>query len=236
MKHAPLIESLGIRLRGVAPLERLAGQIVVELELRHLKKTLNYVGMGEWNAYRGEIRPTWEELCQAQAGFTEATERGLHLCAEAVKIRLAADSLSNEWAERGWELMETPPSALTPSERQELVKGILKHALKEGDTRQSLMAEYKPPALKLKMPAVPDKEAAQRGGEPPQPGVEPANRFRDMVAFAMARGCGLKRACEITLMMMPDEMLTPTELAWKRLRMKLADNFFQTVAEESDEP
>lgn len=235
MKNAPLFESLGISMRGVAPLERLAGQIVVELELRHLKKTLGYIGGGEWNAYRGAIRPKWEELCLAQAGFTEATERGLHLCAEAVKIRLAADSLRNDEADRAWELMETPPSELTETERQELVKGILKYALQEGDTRQSLMDEFKPPALKLKMPAVPDKEAAQRGAEPPQPGVEPANRFRDMVAFAMARGCSLKRACEITLIMMPDEMLTPSELAWKRMRRQLAANFFETVANESPE-
>jgi hypothetical protein len=235
MKHAPLIESLGICLRGVAPLERLAGQIVVGLELRHLKKTLGYCGMGEWNAYRGEIRPTWNELCEAQAGFTDATENNLHFCAEAVKIRLAADSLRNEEAERAWELMETPPSELTETERQELVQGILKHALKEGDTRQSLIHEFKPAALKLKMPAVPDKEAAQRGAEPPQPGVEPANRFRDLVAFAMARGCGLKRACEITLIMMPDEMLTPSELAWKKMRRQLADNFCETVAKESPE-
>jgi hypothetical protein len=235
MKHAPLFESLGIRQRGVLPSERLAGQIVVGLELRHLKKTLGYTGGGEWNAYRGIIRPTWEELCKAQAGFTEATERGLHLCAEAVKVRLAAGSLRNAEADRAWELMETPPSELTETERQELVQGILKHALKEGDTRQSLIDEFKPAVLMLKMPAVPDKEAAQRGAEPPQPGGDPANRFRDMVAFAMARGCGLKRACEITLIMMPDEMLTPAELAWKRMRRQLAENFCETVAKKSPE-
>jgi hypothetical protein len=235
MKNAPLIEALGIRLRGVDPLERLAGQIVVGLELRHLKKTLNYVGGGEWNACRGEIRPTWEELCRAQAGFTEATERSLHLCAEAVKKRLAADSLRNKEADRIWRLMMTPPSEIADTERQELVKGILKHALKEGDSRHLLIDEFKPPALKLKMPAVPDKEAVKRGAEPPQPGVEPANRFRDLVAFAMARGIGLKRACEVTLIMMPDEMLTASELAWKRLHLQCAANWEEEVSKRSPE-
>jgi hypothetical protein len=235
MKNAPLIESLGIRLRGVTPLERLAGQIVVGLELSHLKKTLGYAGVGEWNAYRGEIRPTWDELCMAQAGFSPDTARLLDICAEAVKVRLAADSLRNGAADDTWCLMETPPSELTATERQELVNGILKHALRKGDTRLSLIHESTAPYKKTPKPEKLDPAAVARGENPPTPGDQPANRFRDMVAFTMASGVGFKRACEVMMIMMPDDMLSLHELAWKRLHKQLAANFFETVSQESPE-
>jgi hypothetical protein len=237
MKDAPLFKSLGLQLRGVDPDLRFACQIVGACELRYQQKELNYLGPGEWNARRGEICPPWPEFCEATAGFTEATFRNLFLCAEAVRIRLAAASLRNKEADRTWELMETPPSELSDEERQELVKGILKHALKPGDTRQSLANEFKPPIMKLRKADLSDPGAAERGEQPPMPGDKPANRFRDLVAFSMAKGgLDFKRACQIAMHMMPEEMLTPTELAWKRLRKELADNFFETVANESDEP
>jgi hypothetical protein len=34
---------------------------------------------------------------------------------------------------------------------------------------------------------------------------------------------------------MPDDMLAPHELKWKRLRNQCADNFFATVSKESPE-
>lgn len=235
MKNPPLPESLGICLRGVRPLKRIAMQIMVSLEARHMKKTLGYVGNGEWHAYRDEIRPTWEDLIKAQADFTEPTERNLYLCTEAVRMRLAASS-RNEEAKRIWKLMETPPSELTPTQRQELVNGIMKHALKEQDTRASLMKEAMPPLLKLKTLPTPDQEAVKRGAEQPESGVEPANRFRDLVAFIMARGkVDQKRAHQVAMLMMPDEMLTPSELAWKRLRKQCAEIFCESDSMEDPE-
>lgn len=88
----PLVTSLNLQLKGVHPSMRLAGNIVLGMELEHLKRKLGYSGEGSWHAYREESksgeRPKWVDYCKVQAGITEVSARNYYECAEALKQRL----------------------------------------------------------------------------------------------------------------------------------------------------
>jgi hypothetical protein len=191
---APLLEELKIRVRGVPPLERLAGMIVLGMQMRHLKVMLGYMGAGSQWAYKGEERPGWNELCRAQAGFTDDTEKNLHECARAVKARLAAKSTDE--AREILSMMERPPSELADAERENLVAGICRHALKAGDTQESLRkesAEIKPDG-KMGQPEMDEVlrilEVVCHSG--------PTHKYhRKLMALGMACGFSESRAREV---------------------------------------
>ena len=230
MKKPPLIEALKINLRGNGPEERLAGLIVVSLELRHVKFRLGY-SVGCREAYRGEGRPTWEALLDAQAGITDATERNLYKCAAAVKARLAASEESE--AREILAMMETPPSKLSDAERQQLVDGIRRYALKDGDTQEILKKEFCEAAAKTDSDAPQPSTAAcgeQEARElklgrmvarmidaAPRPEDSEECGDQNITALAMSFGLGEKRAREVARAFRAREL---AGLAMRALRNK----------------
>lgn len=142
---APLVKKLNLELKGVSPLERMAGNIVLGLELHHKKKALGYVGGGGWWAWRDEAkagtRMTWETYCQTEAGITEASARYYFEAFEAVKLRMKYASKS-EKTDLYW-CMCIPPSELTKDQRKSLVERIVRLGLTEGDTMKYLRKEYR---------------------------------------------------------------------------------------------
>lgn len=136
---AHLTEELKIRVRGVPPLERLAGMIVVGMQVRHLKIALDYMRQGRRALFLAEKRPLWEEVCIAQFGFTDTTERNLHDCARAVRARL--EKAGYDEAREVLKLMDPAPADLSDEDRGRLVEGIRLYALREGDTLLALRKE-----------------------------------------------------------------------------------------------
>jgi hypothetical protein len=227
----PLIESLAIPLRGVMPLERLAGQIVVEIELRYWKVKLGYVGEGSWQQYRGEDRPTWVEICDKQAGITERTEASLHQCGEAVKARLAKKGTSE--AREILDLIESaPPSELSTDDRKRLVDGIRRLALVEGDSQRILRQEYldqhgkageKPGESDTETPAVVVVDFRSLphmfGAMNPSKDYTPAERRKHLISLGLYTGLEPKRAKELAIIMTPDDEL-PEDERRRKLEMK----------------
>jgi hypothetical protein len=142
---APLVDSLQLQLKGVPPLVRLAGKIVLGSELFHQKRELGYEGGGGWQAFREEQksgnRPRWTEFCIQQAGITEVMAAHYLQCGEAVKTRLRF-SKKPEKAELLQE-MSVRPSTLTSSQRSALVEKIARLGLTAGDTQSYLKKEFK---------------------------------------------------------------------------------------------
>lgn len=142
---APLVESLQLQLKGVPPLVRLAGKLVLGSEIFHQKRELGYEGGGGWQAFREEQksgnRPRWTEFCIQQAGITERMASHYHQCGEAVKTRLrfSKDPAKAELLQQ----MEIQPSALTSSQRSSLVEKIARLGLTAGDTQSYLKREFK---------------------------------------------------------------------------------------------
>lgn len=196
---APLFEALNLKIQGVTPHERITGMIVVGLELRHLKSALGYHIGYQW-VYRDQVRPTWDKVCRAQAGFTEATERYLNHCAVVVKDRLSR--ASDAEAREILALMEIRPSELSDGNRSRLVAGIMKHALAEGETQESLRREFRKLGTPEETPALqspPESGPKQTGQEIPAADELPIRRIYEMrrqeiKALAMALGIREKRA------------------------------------------
>lgn len=142
---ASLVKSLNLQIKGVCPLVRIASQIVLALELGHLKQKLGYQGGGSWQQFRDETkggeRLTWEDYCKEQAHFTSDSVENFRECAEAVKQRLGfsrkpeAKSLLAE--------MKIPPSESTEAQRRKLIECIVRVGLTRGDTQAYLKKEHR---------------------------------------------------------------------------------------------
>lgn len=141
---APLAISLNLQLKGVHSSVRLASQIVLGLELDHLKRSLNYVGMGSWQAIRNDAdakgRPTWPAFCRAEAGISDRSAQNYLECGEAVKNRLSV--VADRWkpGRRILKQMGKRPSDLTADERAELIKSIADRII--DSPASNLLKEY----------------------------------------------------------------------------------------------
>jgi len=142
---APLVKSLNLEIKGVAPSHRLAGLIVLGTELLHKKREFGYDGPGSWQAFREEsksgTRPPWTEYCATQAGISDVMAAHYHQCGEAVRLRLrfshkpeAKDLLAE---------MQVQPSTLSTERRISLIQRIETIGLKRGDTQSFLRKEYR---------------------------------------------------------------------------------------------
>jgi hypothetical protein len=177
---APLVESLKLKIKGVAPLVRLAGLIVLGMELQRLKRELGYEGEGGWQAFRAEQksgnRPRWTEFCIEQAGITEVMASHYHHCGEAVRFRLRFSSKPGAkdllWA------MEFKPSEMSEKERSSLIERIEKIGLTRGDTQVYLRKEYKAAELPKEV------EAGKRIAANPWPAVSPEDDHQKLLRVA----------------------------------------------------
>lgn len=141
---APFIESLGLEIRGVPPLNRLAALSVLGLQADHLKTTCGYRGEGSWQQFREESkrgeRPTWPDYCLAQFGFTDRAMQGYYECAAALMFRLSKKR--KPAAKELLRMMRIPPSELSASRRKKLIDGIVNLGMTEGDTAKYLRKEF----------------------------------------------------------------------------------------------
>lgn len=137
---APLVKSLNLEIKGVAPTQRLAGLIVLGIELLHRKRALGYDGPGSWQAFREEsksgARMHWPKYCEAEADISDTMAKHYHQCADAVRMRLRISSKPG--AKELLQDMETPPSEMTAEQRLALVDRIAKIGLVPGDTQIDL--------------------------------------------------------------------------------------------------
>lgn len=141
---APFIKSLGLEIRGVPPLNRLAALIVLGLQADHLKTTCGYRGEGSWQQFREESkrgeRPTWPDYCLAQFGFTDGAIQIYYECAAALMFRLSKKR--KPAAKELLSMMRIPPSELSEARRNKLIEGIVNLAMTEGDTAKYLRKEF----------------------------------------------------------------------------------------------
>lgn len=144
MSLPPLVASLDLKLKGVRPIARLMGNIILGLELEHHKEILGYCGEGSWQSYREETksgqRPLWGAYCKAQGGVTEDSVRNFMECAEALKRRCRWCEGNRNGAKTVLKMLSKPPSQLSERQRRDLIERMC--SLFSGSTQVLLRKEY----------------------------------------------------------------------------------------------
>lgn len=140
----PLVISLNLPMDGAGPTMRLACNIMLGLELNHLKATHGYSGSGLRPAYLGGTnsgeRLSWEAFCKAQAGISDDSAKNFLECAEALKHRVRwSDGLKGR--KRLLKQLEQAPSMLPAEERMALIE--LSSRLLRGCTQTLLRKEFR---------------------------------------------------------------------------------------------
>lgn len=141
----PIPERLGVDLMGGSPEVRLAGQILIGLELAAMKAALGYEGGGSWQQHRGEngrsTRPLWTVFCRTGAGVSDVTVLKFIRMGKAVQRRFAGRPATKGFAER----MDSPPSTLPAAALEELRQAIAREV--KGASQKTLVAEAKKQVL-----------------------------------------------------------------------------------------
>lgn len=136
--NPPIPQRLGVDIKGGAPEVRMAGQILIGIELEAMRQAMGYQGEGSWQSHRGEdgrsTRPLWTEFCKTGAGVSDVTAGKLLRMAITVKRRLEQRPETMGFAA----LMDKPPSTLTAEALEELREVIAREV--KGSTRKELIA------------------------------------------------------------------------------------------------
>ena len=153
---APLVESLGLELRGVEPRRRTAGLAVLACEMKWLQRELGYES-GGYHAFRNDPdfadRPIWPEYCLRETGLTEASIRFHFESAQAIRRRIGMVVFRPGMKEL-LELIETRPSELSKDQRTKLIDGIVNSVIFPKEGASILRRELK------------EAEARNRGARP----------------------------------------------------------------------